>query len=197
MALSLKDKETVRLAREVAALTGETLTDAIRIAERLERERLRRGQSARLADRLMEIGRHVALNVVDTSALVAILLGEPDADVFARTLAEAPVRLLSAVSRVELSFVIEDRKGETGRADVELLLRDGGFDIVSVTPQQAEIAVDAFRRFGRGRHPARLNIGDCFAYALAIATDHSLLFKGDDFIHTDIRSALPPRLEAR
>ena len=197
MALSLKDKETDRLAREVAALTGETLTDAIRIAERLERERLRRGQSARLADRLMEIGRHVALNVVDTSALVAILLGEPDADVFARTLAEAPVRLLSAVSRVELSFVIKDRKGETGRADVELLLRDGGFDIVSVTPQQAEIAVDAFRRFGRGRHPARLNIGDCFAYALAIATDHSLLFKGDDFIHTDIRSALPPRLAAR
>jgi len=197
MALSLKDKETDRLAREVAALTGETLTDAIRIAERLERERLRRGQSARLADRLMEIGRHVALNVVDTSALVAILLGEPDADVFARTLAEAPVPLLSAVSRVELSFVIEDRKGETGRADVELLLHDGGFDIVSVTPQQAEIAVDAFRRFGRGRHPARLNIGDCFAYALAIATDHSLLFKGDDFIHTDIRSALPPRLAAR
>ena len=139
----------------------------------------------------------MALNVVDTSALVAILLGEPDADVFARTLAEAPVRLLSAVSRVELSFVIEDRKGETGRADVELLLHDGGFDIVSVTPQQAEIAVDAFRRFGRGRHPARLNIGDCFAYALAIATDHSLLFKGDGFIHTDIRSALPPRLAAR
>ena len=139
----------------------------------------------------------MALNVVGTSALVAILLGEPDADVFARTLAEAPVRLLSAVSRVELSFVIEDRKGETGRADVELLLRNGGFDIASVTPQQAEIAVDAFRRFGRGRHSARLKIGDCFAYALAIAADHSLLFKGDDFIHTDIRSALPPRLAAR
>ena len=72
------------------------------------------------------------------------------------------------------------------------LLRDGGFDIVSVTPQQAEIAVDAFRRFGRGRHRARLNIGDCFVYALAVATDHTLLFKGDDFIHTDIRPALPP-----
>jgi uncharacterized protein with PIN domain len=81
---------------------------------------------------------------------------------------------------------------KTGRADVELLLRDGGFDIVSVTPQQAEIAVDAFRRFGRGRHPAALNIGDCFAYALAVATDHTLLFKGDDFTHTDIRPALPP-----
>jgi ribonuclease VapC len=128
--------------------------------------------------------------VVDTSALVAILLREPDAERLAHALADAPVRLLSAVSRVELSFVIERRKGETGRADVELVLRDGGFDIVSVTPQQAEIAVDAFRRFGRGRHRARLNIGDCFAYALAIATDHTLLFKGDDFIHTDIRPAL-------
>ena len=133
--------------------------------------------------------------VVDTSALVAILLGEPDAERFARALGGAPVRLLSAVTRVELSFVIE-AKGETGRADLELLLRDGGFDIVSVTPQQAEIAVGAFRRFGRGRHRARLNIGDCFAYALAVATDHTLLFKGDDFIHTDIRSALPPASEA-
>ena len=101
------------------------------------------------------------------------------------------------MSRVELSFAIEGRKGETGRGDVKLLLRDGGFDIVGVTLQQVEIAIDAFRRVGRGRHRARLNIGDCFAYALAIATDHSLLFKGDDFIHTDIRSALPPRLEAR
>jgi len=133
--------------------------------------------------------------VVDTSAVAAILLGEPDAGRFAGALGGAPVRLLSAVSRVELAFVIEGRKGETGRADLELLLRDGGFDIVSVTPQQAEIAVDAFRRFGRGHHRARLNIGDCFAYALAVATDHRLLFKGDDFIHTDIRPALPPATE--
>lgn len=130
--------------------------------------------------------------VVDTSALVAILLGEPDAELFAHALGDAPVRLLSAVSRVELSCVVEGRKGEIGRPDVERLLRDGGFDIVGVTPGQAEIVVDAFRRFGRGHHRARLNIGDCFSYALAIATDHSLLFKGDDFIHTDIRPALPP-----
>jgi ribonuclease VapC len=101
--------------------------------------------------------------VIDTSALVAILLGEPDAERFARAVGDAPVRLLSAVNRVELSCVIEGRKGETGWADVEVLLRNGGFDIVSVTSQQAEIAVDAFRRFGRGRHRARLNIGDCFA----------------------------------
>ena len=129
--------------------------------------------------------------VVDTSALVAILLGEPDAEQFARALSAAPVRLVSAVTRVELSFVIEGRKGETGRADLELLLRDGGFDVVSVTPQQATIAIDAFRRYGRGRHRAALNIGDCFSYALAVATDHPLLFKGDDFVHTDLRPALP------
>jgi ribonuclease VapC len=138
----------------------------------------------------------VALMVIDTSALVAILFGEPDAERFARALADAPVRLLSAVTRVELSFVIEGRKGESGRADLELLLRDGGFDIVSVTPQHAEIAIEAFRRFGRGRHPAGLNIGDCFSYALAVTSDQALLFKGDDFIQTDIRPALPPALEA-
>lgn len=129
--------------------------------------------------------------VVDTSALVAILMGQSDADRFARALDGAPIRLLSAVTRVELSCVVEGRKGEIGRADVDLLLRDGGFEIVGVTPQHAEIAVDAFRRFGRGRHRARLNIGDCFSYALAAATDNALLFKGDDFRHTDIRPALP------
>lgn len=129
--------------------------------------------------------------VVDTSALVAILFGEPDAEQFARALDGAPLRLISAVTRVELSFVIEGRKGETGREDLDLMLRDGGFDIVSVTPQQATIAIDAFRRYGRGRHRAALNIGDCFSYALAFATDHPLLFKGNDFIHTDLRPALP------
>ena len=88
---------------------------------------------------------------------------------------------------VELSFVVEGRKGETGRSDLELLLRDGAFDVIAVTQQQAEIAIEAFRRFGRGRHPAALNIGDCFSYALAVATDDSLLFKGDNFAQTDIR----------
>jgi ribonuclease VapC len=129
--------------------------------------------------------------VVDTSALVAILLGGSDADRFARALGGAAIRLLSAVTRVELSCVIEGRKGETGRADVDLLLRDGGFEIVGVTPQHAEIAADAFRRFGGGRHQAGLNMGDCFSYALSVASNQRLLFKGDDFRHTDIRPALP------
>lgn len=129
--------------------------------------------------------------VIDTSALIAILFGEPDANLFAEALDSAPVRLMSAVTRVELSFVVEGRKGPAGRADLELLLRDADFDIVSVTPQQADIAIDAFRRFGRSRHRAGLNIGDCFSYALAVASNHPLLFKGDDFAHTDLRSALP------
>lgn len=131
--------------------------------------------------------------VVDSSALVAILLGEPDAEQFAAALGTAPVRLLSAVTRVELSFVIEGRKGEAGRADLDQLLRDGAFEIVSVTAQHAEIAIDAFRQYGRGRHRAGLNIGDCFSYALAAASGLPLLFKGGDFTHTDIPAALPPR----
>ena len=135
--------------------------------------------------------------VVDTSPLVTILCGEPDAGRFAHALGETPVRLMSAVTRVELSFVVEGRKGEAGRADLELLLREGGFDIVAVTPQQAEFAIDAFRRFGRGRHRAGLNIRDCFSYALAIAVDDTLLFKGDDFSQTDIRPALAPAAAIR
>ena len=128
--------------------------------------------------------------VVDTSALVAILLREPDAERFAVALEEARVRLLSAVTRVELTFVIEGRKGEAGRADLERLLNDGEFEVAAVTPQQAMIAITAFRTYGKGRHPAGLNIGDCFSYALARATGHPLLFKGNDFKHTDIQPAL-------
>jgi ribonuclease VapC len=130
--------------------------------------------------------------VIDTSAIVAILLNEPDAALFTRAIEAAPLRLLSAVSRVELSFVIEGRKNQAGRADLELLIRESGLDIANVTSQQAEIAITAFRRYGKGRHPAGLNIGDCFSYALAAATGHRLLFKGSDFIHTDIPNALTP-----
>jgi ribonuclease VapC len=78
-----------------------------------------------------------------------------------------------------------------GRADLDRLLRVGGFEVVGVTPRHAEIAIDAFRRFGKARHKAGLNIGACFSYALAIGMDHELLFKGSDFIHADVRRALP------
>jgi ribonuclease VapC len=132
----------------------------------------------------------VALVVVDTSAVVAILFYEPDAGQYAEALASAATRLISVVTRVELAFVVEGRKGEPGRADLERLLDIGGFEVVAVTPIQAVRAIEAFRRFGRGRHPADLNIGDCFAYALAAAMEEELLFKGKDFARTDIRSAL-------
>ena len=129
--------------------------------------------------------------VIDTSAIVAILFDEPDQRRYGEAIEAATVRFVSAVTRVELAFVIEGRKREAGRERLERFFQLTGAEIVAVTPQQAEIAVDAFRRFGRGRHPASLNIGDCFSYALAAATDHMLLFKGDDFSRTDIRPALP------
>ena len=129
--------------------------------------------------------------VVDTSAILAILFNEPDARIYADALSSAAARLISAVTRVELAFVVEGRKGEAGRIDLERLLAVGAFEVVTVTPDQAARAIDAFRRFGRGRHPASLNIGDCFTYALAAAMEEELLFKGDDFARTDIRPALP------
>lgn len=129
--------------------------------------------------------------VIDTSALVAILLRESDAESYAKAMENAPLRLLSAVTRVELSFVIEGRKGEAGRIDLERLLNDGDFEVVAVTPQQAMIAIDAFRAYGKGRHKAGLNIGDCFSYALSSATGHPLLFKGNDFVSTNVRAAMP------
>jgi ribonuclease VapC len=129
--------------------------------------------------------------VVDTSALVAILFGEAEAPQFVLALQEAPIRLISAVTRVEVSVVIESRKGEQGRADLERLLDEGGFEIASVTPRQSILAIDAYRRYGKGRHVAGLNIGDCFSYALAAETGYPLLFKGDDFRRTDLKSALP------
>jgi len=128
--------------------------------------------------------------VADTSALVAILFGEPDAERFAVALQAASQRLISAVTRVELSLVVEGRKGEPGRQDLERMLGGGRFVIAGVTPEHAERAIDAFRRFGKGRHQAGLNIGDCFSYALASAMNLPLLFKGDDFGRTDIRPAV-------
>ncbi len=128
--------------------------------------------------------------VIDTSALVAILLNEPDAPVFAAALRGASPRLLSAITRVELSFVIEGRKGDRGRVELERLLAVLDGDVVAVSPQHAMLAIQAFRTYGKGQHPAGLNIGDCFSYALARATGYPLLFKGHDFARTDLPSAL-------
>jgi ribonuclease VapC len=127
--------------------------------------------------------------VIDTSAIVAILFDEPERASFDRLIADAGVRLISAVGRVEAAFVVEGRKGEAGRERLDRFFRLTGAEIVAVSAEQADLAVEAFRRFGKGRHPARLNIGDCFAYALAKTTGEPLLFKGGDFPLTDIAAA--------
>jgi len=128
--------------------------------------------------------------VIDTSAIAALLFVEPDALIYATAMNAATTRLLSAVTRVELSFVVEGRKGEVGRLELERLLDSLGTETVAVTAQHATLAIHAFRKFGKGRHPAALNIGDCFSYALASATGYPLLFKGRDFTRTDVRPAL-------
>jgi ribonuclease VapC len=128
--------------------------------------------------------------VIDTSAVVAILFGEADGPVFANAIEKASIKLISAVSRVEMSLVIEGRKGVAGQALLERFLALAGAEVAAVTPYHATIAIDAFRRYGKGRHQAGLNIGDCFAYALAKATGLPLLFKGDDFAQTDVRCAV-------
>jgi ribonuclease VapC len=127
--------------------------------------------------------------VLDTSALLAILFDEPERDAFTRLIENDPVRLLSAANRVEVTLVVEGRKREPGRADLERLLAEANVEIVALSPDQAEIACDAFRRYGRARHPAGLNLGDVFAYALAKDSGEPQLFKGGDFANTDIPSA--------
>jgi len=124
--------------------------------------------------------------VVDTSALAAILFGEQGYEDLAERLERAERRLLSAASLLELSIVVEARKGEEGARQIDLLLYRTQIEIIPVDPDQAEIAREAWRRFGKGRHPAGLNYGDCFSYALAKQTGLPLLFKGVDFSLTDL-----------
>ena len=127
--------------------------------------------------------------VIDTSALLAILLGEDEAESFARAIAADPKRLLSAFSQIEASIVIEARKGEPGGRELDLLLHRAGIETVNLTPDQADQARRAWRKFGKGNHPAKLNIGDCSSYALAKISGEPLLFKGDGFSRTDIPAA--------
>ena len=124
--------------------------------------------------------------IIDTSVLVAILDQEPEAERIVRTLASAPERSLSAANLVETGIVMQARRGDEGARDLDLLLAKWRVDIAAVTASQADIARKAFRRYGRGRHPANLNFGDCFAYALAKDKSAPLLFKGNDFRQTDV-----------
>ena len=126
--------------------------------------------------------------VIETSAIIAVLLNEANAVGIARAIESCSPRLLSAANFLEAPIVIESRKGEAGGRELDLLIYRAAIEIVAVDQDQAEIARLAWRRFGKGRHPAGLNYGDCFAYALAKSRRLPLLFQGDDFSQTDITS---------
>ncbi|MFM7547397.1 MAG: type II toxin-antitoxin system VapC family toxin [Cyanobacteriota bacterium] len=127
--------------------------------------------------------------VIDSSAVLAILQDEPERRRFNAVIAAARSCSLSAATLVELSIVVQARFGAEGQSDLELFLRTAQVEIVSFNQEQAEIARTAFARYGKGRHRAGLNLGDCFSYALARFLDEPLLFKGDDFLYTDLLSA--------
>ncbi|MBW0013984.1 type II toxin-antitoxin system VapC family toxin [Mycobacterium sp.] len=128
--------------------------------------------------------------IVDTSAIIAIALGEPNVDALKHELSHASSSRISAPNYVELCAVMQRRdRPEIGRL-VDRLLGDYGIDIEAFDAGQARVAAQAYRDYGRGSgHPARLNLGDSYSYALAHITGEPLLFRGDDFIHTDIRPA--------
>lgn len=128
--------------------------------------------------------------VIDTSALVAILEQEEEAGALAGAIASDPVCLVSAASVVETGLVLFARHGEPGARKLDELLRESQIEVVRVTVEHARLAREAFALFGKGRHPAKLNFGDCFSYALAKASGHPLLFKGNDFSQTDLAAAL-------
>ncbi|HYO02502.1 MAG TPA: type II toxin-antitoxin system VapC family toxin [Mycobacterium sp.] len=127
--------------------------------------------------------------VIDTSALVAMLTDEPDAELIETRVADDPVRTMSTASYLETAIVIESRFGESGGRELDLWLHRASVGLVAVSAEQAEVARAAYRQYGKGRHRAGLNYGDCFSYALAKVSGEPLLFKGDDFGHTDIAVA--------
>ena len=123
---------------------------------------------------------------VDTSALLAIFFLEPEAEAFTRAIREAREPLLSAANLVETGIVLDSRTDDSSNAELDAFIAGIGLEVEPVTAGQARFARDAYRAYGKGNHPAGLNYGDCFAYALAKATDRPLLFKGNDFSKTDI-----------
>ena len=127
--------------------------------------------------------------ILDTSAMVAILYREPEASAFVQLIHDADLCRISVATYVELSMVIENQLGPEGMRQAEAFFRRAGIVIEPVTVDHGDLARQAFLDFGKGRHKASLNYGDCFSYALAKATGESLLFKGNDFSQTDIKVA--------
>ena len=217
MSMNIKNPEAHRLARRISDLTGETVTGAVTESLRERLDRLEARQSPHgptLAEQLLDIGRDCAArlpdtvrsvdhgdllygpdglprSIIDTSALVAILRDEPEAGVYAQAIAAAAERRISAATYVEVAAVIDGARDPVASRRVDELLHVAGIVIEPVTEDQARLARAAYRDFGKGSgHPARLNFGDCFSYALATSTGDALLFKGDDFSHTDVTPAL-------
>jgi ribonuclease VapC len=127
--------------------------------------------------------------LLDSSALVAILTGEPERQSFIERIESAGQNLMSVANYLETAIVIETRYGAEGGRDLDLFLSKAPIELAPVDAEQANLARWAYRQFGKGRHRAGLNFGDCFAYALAKLENRPLLYKGDDFCHTDLRSA--------
>jgi ribonuclease VapC len=128
--------------------------------------------------------------VIDTSALLAVLFREPEADAVAHAISSDPRRLASAFTVLETAIVVEARKGEPGGRELDLLMHRIDLECIPFTASHAEAARDAWRRYGKGKHPANLNVGDCCTYALARVSGEPLLFKGDDFARTDVARVL-------
>ncbi len=129
--------------------------------------------------------------ILDTSAIFAILFRQPGFEAFERAVADAPACRISAASFVEVSIVLESRKGDAAIRQCDALFQQARILIEPVTEEQALLARQGYSDYGKGRHAAGLNFGDCFSYALAKSTGEPLLFMGQDFSQTDIQSALP------
>ncbi len=127
--------------------------------------------------------------VIDTSALIAILLGEPERPAFRDAILAAPSRVMPAPNYLEAAIVTVNRLGEASLAELRSVIDGLEIDLVDFTQEHAAVAEDAFLRYGKGRHPAALNFGDCIAYAVAKAESQPLLFKGADFSLTDVAAA--------
>jgi ribonuclease VapC len=132
--------------------------------------------------------------VIDTSAAVAVLANEPGADWLLRTLAETPRRVMPAATYLELGMVIESRLGQAGTGVAGRFVRDAEVEVVDINAQAAERSLEGWRRFGKGRHPAKLNFGDCLVYGTAAELDLPILCTGDDFAQTDA-AVLRPLVE--
>jgi ribonuclease VapC len=127
--------------------------------------------------------------IIDSSALLAMLLEEPEGHLFDVAIARSNICRISSAALLEASMILQSRRGEDGPRDLDLLIARFRIEIVAFSESQARLARDAFKRYGKGRHPAGLNFGDCMVYALARETGDDLLFKGSDFAQTDIAAA--------